>query len=180
VGAYVVSCALLVGLFAPYRTAAGNPRSDLYVLHQPYASAGEDIVTQRKAVRFIGRDPQTAVAAQYNLLPHLAGRPRVFLLEEAERAEVVALQLNGGTWPSGRAGWRRTVFRLWDTSAFRVGFCEGKSVVLARGVRDPVACPAFDALLASRRTNEGPDAAEGAEPAMEVGTEPQRHRDTER
>lgn len=164
VGAYLALCALLVGLFPPYRTAAGNPRSDLYVLHPPYASDGEDVLTQRKAVRFIGREPRIAVAAQYNLLPHLAGRPRVFMLEEAELAAVVALQLNGGTWPAGRAGWRRAVFRLWDTEAFWVAFCEGKSVVLVRGQRESVTCPSFDALLASRRPNEGPEDDKSVDP----------------
>jgi uncharacterized membrane protein len=153
-GAYVVLSALLVGVFPPYRTASGNPRSDLYLLHQPYASAGGDVATQRRAVRFIGRDPGLAVAAQYNLLPHLAGRPRVYMLEEGEKADVVALQLNGGTWPSGRAGWRRTVFRLWDTGFYRVAFCEGKSVVWSRKPGAGVPCPSFDALLASRRANE--------------------------
>ena len=158
--AYLTVSALLVGLFPPYRTAAGNPRSDLYVTHPPYASGPHDVETQRQAVRFIGHDPDLAVAAQFHLLPHLAGRPRVFMLEEAERADVVALQLNGGTWPSGRAGWRRTLFRLWDAGAFRVAFCADKSVVLARGAGEAVPCASFEALLASRRPDEHEDTHE--------------------
>jgi uncharacterized membrane protein len=153
---YLLSCAALVGLLPPYRTAAGNPRSDLYLLHQPYASQGEDVATQREAVAFVGRDPAVRVAAQYNLLPHLATRPFVYPLAEAEGADVIALQLNGGTSPGGRAGYRRRVFELWDGGGFEVAFCRGRSVVLRRvGRGTAVPCPAWEAFLATRRPGEG-------------------------
>ena len=48
---YVVACALLVGLLPPYRTPAGNRRSDLYHLRQPYVAAPADVATMREADR---------------------------------------------------------------------------------------------------------------------------------
>ena len=145
---YVLACALLAGLVPPFRTPAGNRRSDLYYLRQPYASAPDDARTQRAAVRLVGRDPRLRVAAQYNLLPHLAGRPQIFLLDRAPEADVVALQLNGGTWPDGRPAWKRRMREIAGSGAFGVAFCEGQSVVLRRA--DPgIPCPAWDALVAA-------------------------------
>jgi uncharacterized membrane protein len=161
---YLLSCALLVGLLPPYRTHDGDPRSMLYTLRRPYASQGEDVRTQRDAVRFIGRDPRLRVAAQHHLLPHLAGRPFIVMLDRAAEADLVAIQLNGGTWPEGRPAWRRRVHGLWATGQFHVAFCEGQTVVLARGAGDGVPCPAWDALMAA------PLPAEPAEPQpQEVG-----------
>jgi uncharacterized membrane protein len=155
-GAYALSCALLVGTFPPYLTAAGNPRSDLYVWRWRQASAPEDVATQREAVAFVGRDPALRVAAQYYLVPHLAARPYVYGLDGAEEADVVVLQLNGGSSPGGRAGYRARVFRLVDHGGFEVAFCRGQSVVLRRRGRGPaVGCPAFEAFLATRRPGEG-------------------------
>ena len=145
---YVLACALLAGVVPPYRTPDGNRRSDLYYIRQPYASTAEDARTQRAAVRFIGRDPRLKVAAQYNLLPHLAGRPFVFLLDRAAEADVVALQLDGGTWPDGRPSWKWRVREIAGTGAFGVAFCEGQSVVLRRGAPG-ISCPAWEALLSA-------------------------------
>ncbi|HEV8253134.1 MAG TPA: DUF2079 domain-containing protein [Vicinamibacteria bacterium] len=162
---YLVACALLVGLLPPYRTHDGDPRSMLYTLRRPYASGPEDVRTQRDAVRFIGRGPRVRVAAQHHLLPHLAGRPFIVMLDRAEEADLIALQLNGGTWPEGRPAWRRRVHALWSTGQYRVAFCEGQTVVLARGVGDGAPCPAWDALMAAPLPP-----AEPAEPQLqEVG-----------
>jgi uncharacterized membrane protein len=145
---YIVACALLAGTVPPYRTPGGNRRSDLYYLRQSYASAPEDARTQRAAVRFIGKDPRLKVAAQFHLLPHLAGRPAIFMLDRAPEADVIALQLNGGTWPDGRPSWKRRVREIAGSGAFGVAFCEGRSVVLRRGVPS-LPCPAWEALLAA-------------------------------
>jgi uncharacterized membrane protein len=147
---YVLSCALLAGLVPPFGTPGGNRRSDLYQIGQPYASAPDDVRTQRAAVRFIGSDPRTKVAAQDHLLPHLAGRPAILMLDRAAEADVVALQLDGGTRPEGRPAWRRRVRDLWAAGGVHVAFCQGRTVVLRRGAGDPVACPAWDALIADR------------------------------
>jgi len=145
---YVLACALLSGLVPPFRTPGGNRRSDLYYFRQPYASVPEDVRTQRAAVRFIGRDPRLKVAAQYHLLPHLAGRPTILMLDRATEADVVALQLDGGTWPDGRPSWKRRMREIAGSGAFGAAFCEGQSVVLRRA--DPgVPCPAWDALVAA-------------------------------
>jgi hypothetical protein len=149
---YVVLCSLLLGLFPPYRTHDGDRRSMLYMLRRPYASSPDDVRTQRAAVAFIGRDPRLKVAAQYHLLPHLAGRPVVVMLDRAAEADVVALQLNGGTWPEGRPAWRRRVQELWASGQFHVAFCQGQTVVLRRGSGESVPCPAWDALIASGRS----------------------------
>jgi uncharacterized membrane protein len=146
---YAVSCTLLADVFPPYHTPGGNFGSDLFRLRQPYASSAEDVRTQRDAVAFVGRDPSVKVAAQYHLLPHLAGRPFVVSLERAEEADVVALQLDGGTYPEGRPAWRRRVHQLWSSGAFHVAFCEGQSVVLRRGTGSGVDCPAWTALVDS-------------------------------
>lgn len=144
---YLLSCALLAGLLPPYRTPAGNTRSDLYYLRQPYTSAPEDVRTQRAAVAFIGRDPRLRVAAQYNLLPHLAQRPFVVELDQAPDADVVALQIEGGMHPGGRPGWRRQVRALLETRAFHVAFCRERSVVLRRGRGRDVSCPAWEEVV---------------------------------
>ena len=159
---YLVCCALLTGLVPPYKTHDGDRRSMLYTLRRPYAAAPEDVETQRAAVRFIGKDPRLKVAAQYHLLPHLADRPAIFMLDRAAEADVVALQLNGGTWPEGRPAWRRRLQDLWATGGFHVAFCRGQSVVLFRGAGESVPCLAWDALIADRREQVPP--AEAAEP----------------
>jgi len=159
--AYLVGCALLTGLVPPYKTQDGDRRSMIYSLRRPYAALPEDAETQRAAVRFIGRDPRLKVAAQYHLLPHLAGRPEIYMLDRAAEADVVALQLNGGTWPEGRAAWRRRLQDLWAGGGFHVAFCRGRTVVLFRGGEgEPLPCPAWSALIADRR----PAAPEAAEP----------------
>jgi uncharacterized membrane protein len=142
---YALACAALIAVFPPFPSPGGNPRSDLLVARQPYASTSEDIATQQAAVRFIGRDPRLKVAAQYHLLSHLAGRVFIVPLNRAGEADVVALQIEGGTHPGGRPAWHRNVRELWSTGAFRVAFCQGRSVVLRRG-GPSVSCPSWEAL----------------------------------
>ncbi|HEX6738595.1 MAG TPA: DUF2079 domain-containing protein [Vicinamibacteria bacterium] len=144
---YVLLCALAADLLPPFRTPAGNRRSDLLFLRQPYAAAPEDAATQRAAVAFVGRNPQLKVAAQDRLLPHLAGRPHIYMLERAAEADVIALQMNGATWPEGRPAWKTRVRALWGTGGYAVVFCQGQSVVLARGAPPGLSCPALDAVL---------------------------------
>ena len=87
------------------------------------------------------------MAAQYHLLPHLAGRPFIYELDHAPEADVVALQLDGGTWPDGRPTWRRRVQEAWATGRFHVAFCEGQTVLLYRGPEPSLPCPPFQALV---------------------------------
>ena len=131
----------------PYRTPDGDRRSVMYTWRRPYAASDEDVRTQDEAVRFIGRDPRLKVAAQYHLLPHLAGRPFVYELDHATEADVIALQLDGGTWPDGRPTWRRRLQDVWATRRFHVAFCHGQTVVLYRGPETSVPCPAWEALV---------------------------------
>jgi uncharacterized membrane protein len=144
---YLLACALLVGVLPPYRTPGGNRRSDLYQLRQPYVAAPEDVATQRRAVTFIERLPVSKVAAQDRLLPHLAGRPDVYMLDRALEADAVALQMNGATWPEGRPSWKRRVRDIWGSGSFAVVSCEGQTVVLRRGAPPGIPCPAFQAVL---------------------------------
>ena len=149
-GGYVVLCALIIGLVPPYSTPALREhrvrRSEMYLSRPPNAMAADDVRTADAAVRFIGRNPYLVVAAQDRLLPHLAGRRTILMLDRAREAEMVALQTNGATWPDGRPTWRRRVLDLWATGAFGVAFCEGRSVVLRRGAPS-VACPAWEEFL---------------------------------
>jgi uncharacterized membrane protein len=143
---YALGCAALVSVFPPYLSPGSNPRSDLLVLRQPYASTPEDVATQQAAVRFIGRNPWLKVAAQYHLLPHLAQRVFLVPLSRAREADVVALQIDGGTHPGGHAAWHREVREVWSTGAFRVAFCQGQSVVLRRRGGPSVPCPSWEAV----------------------------------
>lgn len=147
--AYVLWCALFVGLLPPYRTPAGSRRSDLYHLRQSYVVGREDAATMRAAIAFVGRDPRVKVAAQDRLLPALAGRPEIYMLDRALDADVVVLQMNGATWPDGRPSWRRRVREIWGSGQFQVAFCQGQSVVLRRGAPPGLECPALDAQLTS-------------------------------
>jgi uncharacterized membrane protein len=145
--AYVLGCVLLAGILPPYLTPAGNHRSDLYYLRQPYASAPSDQRTQEELVEYIGRDPSLKVAAQYHLLSHLAERPFVVPLERAEEADVIALQLDGGTYPTGRPAWKRLVREVDRQGHYYVAFCDGSSVALRRRPGADVACPSWEALV---------------------------------
>jgi len=158
-GGYVAMCALIAGVFPPYKTQDGDRISPLYTPRRPYAATDEDVRTQAAAVRFVGRDPRLKVAAQYHLLPHLAGRPFIYELDHAAEADVVALQLNGGTWPDGRPSWRRLVGTVWATGRFHVAFCEGQTVVLYRGPEPSVPCPSWEAFLAGTAAAPPPEAA---------------------
>lgn len=141
---YVLGSVLLLGLLPPYRTPLGNRRSDLYYLRQSYTVTAEDAASQRAAVAFVGRDPYLKVAAQDRLLPYLAGRRQIYMLDRALEADVIVLQTNGATWPDGRPRWRRRLREIWDTGAFTVAFCQGRSVVLKRGTPPGLDCPAFE------------------------------------
>ena len=151
-GAYLAGCALMIGLVPPYSTPALREhrvrRSELYLARPPYVMAPEDVKTADAAVRFIGRNPYVTVAAQDRLLPHLAGRRTILMLDRALEAEVIALQLNGATWPDGRPSWRRRVRSIAATGAYGVVFCEGQTVVLGRGASS-ISCPAWEAFLRS-------------------------------
>jgi len=148
--AYVLACVLIAGLCPPYETPSGNSRSDLYYLRQPNASGAADRRTQQALVEHVGRDPALKVAAQYNLLAHLAERRFIVPLERAEEADVVAVQLNGGTYPTGRPAWKRQLWELDARGHYYVAFCEGSSVALRRKPGVPVPCPSWDALMRSR------------------------------
>ena len=158
--AYVVGSVLLAGIFPPYVTPSGNSRSDLYYLRQPYASAASDQQTERALVRYVGSDPRLKVAAQHNLLAHLAERPFVVTLDRAEEADVIAVQLNGATYPTGRPAWKRLLWDIDERGHYYVAFCEGSSVVLRRGPGSEVPCPSWDGLMRSRP----PPATAGAGP----------------
>ena len=151
-GAYLAGCALVTGLLPPYSTPSLREHrvrgSELYLARSPYAMAPEDVRTADAAVRFIGRNPYLTVAAQDRLLPHLAGRRTILMLDRALEAEVIALQLNGATWPDGRPSWRRRVHAIAATGAYGVAFCEGQSVVLRRGTPS-VPCSSWEAFASA-------------------------------
>jgi len=109
----------------------------------------------------VGRDPAVKVAAQYHLLPHLAGRPFIVMLDRAAEADTIALQLNGGTYPEGRPAWRRRLRGLRASGAFQVAFCEGQSVVLRRGAGRGVDCPAWEALVGPHGRGTAPHPSAG-------------------
>jgi uncharacterized membrane protein len=163
-GGYVAACALIAGVLPPYKTPDGDRISPMYTRGRPYAASPEDVRSQEAAVRFIGRDPRLKVAAQYHLLPHLAGRPYIYELDHAADVDVVALQLNGGTWPDGRPAWRRRVLEVWATGRFHVALCQGQTVVLYRGPEPSVPCPSWEALLTGAAGPATAPAAEAAAP----------------
>ena len=164
IGAYAAGCALVIGLVPPYSTPALREqrvrRSELYLRRSPYAMAPEDVRTADAAVRFVGRNPYVVVAAQDRLLPHLAGRRTILMLDRAAEAELVALQLNGATWPDGRPTWRRRVRELWATGAYGVAFCEGQSIVLKRGAAS-IPCASWEEWL--RRADQAASAIAGSD-----------------
>ena len=159
-GAYLAGCALVTGLLPPYSTPALREqrvrRSELYLPRTPYAMAPEDVKTANAAVAFIGRKPYQAVAAQDRLLPHLAGRRTILMLDRALEAETIALQLNGATWPDGRPTWRRRVQAIAATGAYGVAFCAGQTVVLSRGVAS-IPCLSWEAFLSAQATQTSSD-----------------------
>ena len=144
--AYLVACALMVGLVPPYDTHDGDHRSMMYTLRRPYAASAADVEAQRAAVAFVGHDPGLKVAAQHRLIPHLAGRPFIVGLDRALEADVVALQLNGDTWPAGRPAWHRHVREVRASGQFHVAFCRDQTVVLRRGDAPSVPCPSWEHL----------------------------------
>ena len=95
----------------------------------------------RAAVAFVGHDPRVKVAAQDRLLPALAGRPAIYMLDRALEADVVALQMNGATWPDGRPTWRRRVREIWGSGTFAVAFCQRRERSCCAAALRP-ACPA--------------------------------------
>ena len=88
------------GQFGDPNMASGFFAMSLFVL---WSSAVPRRWWLRAAIAVAETNPRLKVAAQYHLLPHLAGRPFIYELDHAADADVVALQLNGGTWPDGRA-----------------------------------------------------------------------------
>ena len=72
------------------------------------------------------------------------------MLERAEEADVIAIQLNGGTYPEGRPAWKRRLWELDSGGRYYVAFCEGNSVVLRRQPGSPVPCSPWETLMRSR------------------------------
>jgi len=174
-GAYLAGCALVTGLLPPYSTPSLREHrvrgSELYLARVPYAMTPEDVRSADAAVRFIGRNPYLAVAAQDRLLPHLAGRRTILMLDRALEAEVIALQLNGATWPDGRPTWRRRVHAIAATGAYGVAFCAGQTVVLRRGISS-VPCPSWESFLASATSQDADAATINTAPATQAGPAP--------
>ena len=175
-GLYLAGCALVTGLLPPYSTPALREhrvrRSELYLARPPYVMAPEDVHTADAAVRFVGKNPYLVVAAQDRLLPHLAGRRTILMLDRASEAEVVVLQLSGATWPDGRPTFRRRLLELWAPGAYGVVFCEGRSVVLRRGAAS-VPCAAWETWLRTGRAQDdaaaGPDrTSDASQPAAAI------------
>ena len=160
-GAYLAGCALVTGLLPPYSTPALREhrvrRSEMYLGRVPYAMAPPDVRAADAAVSFIGRNPYLVVAAQDRLLPHLAGRRTILMLDRALEADVIALQLSGATWPDGRPSWRRRVQAIAATGAYGVAFCEGQTVVLRRG-SPSVPCPSWATFVTVQPTDTSSDA----------------------
>ena len=105
---------------------------------------------EQALVRFVPGDPRVKVAAQYNLLPHLAERPFIVMLDRAREADLIALQLDGATYPEGRPAWKKRLWELSEEGAFVVAFCEGNSVALRRKPAPAVPCPTWDTLMQAR------------------------------
>ncbi len=93
------------------------------------------------------------------------------MLDRALEAEVIALQLNGATWPDGRPSWRRRVQAIAATGAYGVAFCEGQTVVLRRGAPS-VPCPSWEAFLASATSQDADAATVNTAPATQAGPAP--------
>jgi uncharacterized membrane protein len=174
-GAYLAGCALVTGLLPPYSTPSLREhrvrRSEMYLARVPYAMAPDDVRTAEAAVRFIGRNPYVAVAAQDRLLPHLAGRRTILMLDRALEAEIIALQLNGATWPDGRPSWRRRVQAIAATGGYGVAFCEGRTIVLRRGAPS-VPCPSWESFLTSAASQDADAATVSTAPATQSGPAP--------
>jgi uncharacterized membrane protein len=87
-----------------------------------------------RALGAVPNDPRVSVTAQDTLLPHLAMRKDIFMLEEglAAGADVVVLDLEGSQWPYDGATYRKLACRaLGDPSRTPV-FSEEDVAVLAR------------------------------------------------
>jgi hypothetical protein len=78
-------------------------------------------------------------------------------LEHAEEADVVAVQLNGGTYPTGRPAWKRQLWNLDARGSYYVAFCQGASVALRRKPGLSVPCPSWDALMRGRAEGAASD-----------------------
>jgi len=112
--------------------------TDLFAIRKPYHPAVEDRLTMRAAVASI---PDGApVAAQNYMLPHLAARPKAYMLERAREADFVAMTPTTNPWPYDRGFHERLAQELLG-SGWRVHFCEGNSFVLSRTPGNSVPCP---------------------------------------
>lgn len=128
----VVLCAGLLGAFSGPWGA-----SDLFVLRKPYHPSDEDRVTMNQAVASV--PDGVPVAAQNYLLPHLATRPRISMLEHARDATHVVMTPTSNPWPYDRAYTERLARELLN-EGWRVHFCAGNSFVLARDAGPSVPC----------------------------------------
>ena len=114
--------------------------TDLFLLKKPYHPAVEDRETMRHAVDSV--PDGVPVAAQNYLLPHLADREKVFILERARDAVYVVMTPNTNPWPYDRAYHDRLAQELLG-EGWRVHFCEGNSFVLAKDEGQGVPCAAL-------------------------------------
>jgi hypothetical protein len=124
-------CTLLCSFAAPWGT------SDLFVLRKPYHPSVADAASMAAAVASV--PPHAAVAAQNYLLPHLAARERIYLLEEARQADFVAMTPSTNPWPYDRA-YHDALAQALLREGWRVHFCAGNSFELARAPGPSVAC----------------------------------------
>jgi hypothetical protein len=114
--------------------------TDLFVLRKPYHPSVEDRATMKAAVSAIPLDE--AVAAQNYLLPHLAARKQIYMLNRAREAKFVAMTPSTNPWPYDRP-YQEHLARELGAEGWLVYFCQGNSFVLAHMQGESVACPAL-------------------------------------
>ncbi|MGF1509130.1 MAG: DUF2079 domain-containing protein [Myxococcota bacterium] len=131
---FMSTAGVLVDVTGPW------PRLDLFEFDKPYLPSEPDRRAMRHALAVVPDD--AAVAAQNHLVPHLATRREIYLLEDAHRADVVVVSLDTSPWPYTRGYHERLVRRL-HRSGWATPFCTGRTIVLSRTATTSVACAAL-------------------------------------
>jgi hypothetical protein len=158
-GGYVAMCALIAGVFPPYKTTDGDPHQP--AVHVAAALAAADGGRAHPGRRRALHRPRSAPQGRRAVPPAAAPRrPAVHLRARSRRgsgrrrAPAQRRDLARRTAVAGGAS-----VEVWATGRFHVAFCEGQTVVLYRGPEPSVPCPRGSLLGRDGRRGAGRSAA---------------------
>jgi hypothetical protein len=126
---------MTIGLFGHFG------RGPLWTFRQPHFAKPAAAANATNLLMRI--PPDASVAAQNNLLAHLAARDALYELNVPIKADYVALDFSQGTWPFP-ADYPMQLSKDLRAAGYGIFACQGSAVILKRAYQSGLSCDAMD------------------------------------